>query len=358
MFKNIYWSLFIIPFTLSLIGIAFIYSASSNVPDSNFALRQLLWLFIGVVGMIVCLIWGYKFFLNTSYLFYGGALLLLFAVWLVGSERSGAQRWLEFGAFQLQPSELAKLATIMMLAKFLGNRKVGQGQFFTVAAAFGLVLVPWIFIVIQPDLGTALIFVPILFCMLFIWGSRLRYLLVPAFMAIASVPFIWNFLLRDYQKRRLLVFINPNIDPLGSGYTAIQSRIAVGSGQFFGKGWMQGTQNKLSFIPEHHTDFIFSVIGEEWGFIGALVLIGLFIIFIWRAIDMMHLTTDSSAKFLGTGIIAMFFFHVLVNVGMTVGMMPITGLPLPFISYGGSSLLTNFFSVGLLLSIYRERSIF
>jgi len=326
--------------------------------ETHYALKQLFWLFLGVVVMMIVFIRGYKFFLDTSYLFYVISLLLLAAVWFVGTEVSGAQRWLTFGFFQLQPSELCKLATILTLAKFLGSKKVSQRQLLAVSCAFLLVLVPLVCIVTQPDLGTALIFVPILFCMLYLWGSKLRYLLAPAVMAVLSLPFIWHLLLREYQKRRLLVFINPDIDPLGAGYTAIQSKISVGSGQFFGKGWMEGTQNTLRFLPEHHTDFIFSVIGEEWGFVGSLVVIGLFIVFLWRAIDMMVLTTDTSAKLLGVGIISMFFFQVFVNMGMTIGFMPITGLPLPFVSYGGSSLLINFFAIGLLLSIYKERSIF
>jgi len=358
LFKNIYWSLFIIPFILSLIGIAFIASATTNMPEGQYALKQMLWLCLGLVAMVMCLMLTYKFFLNASYLFYVITFGLLVAVWMFGAERSGAQRWLAIGAFQIQPSELSKIATILTLSKFLGSRVGKSHQFLTVVAAFAIVLGPLVFILKQPDLGTALIFVPILFCMLFLWGSRLRYLIIPFVLAVASMPLIWNFLLREYQKRRLLVFLNPNIDPLGSGYTAIQSKISVGSGQFFGKGWLQGTQNKLQFLPEHHTDFIFSVIGEEWGFIGATVVIGLFMIFIWRAIDMLHLTTDVSARLLGSGVIAMFFFQVFINIGMTIGLMPIAGLPLPFVSYGGSSLLAGYFAVGLLLSIYRERSIF
>jgi len=325
---------------------------------THYALKQLMWLFFGVLIMMLAMLRGYKFFVDTSYIFYVISLLLLVAVGVVGTKVSGAQRWLTLGFFQLQPSELCKLATILTLAKYLGDKKVSQRQWLTVTSAFILTLIPLIFIVIQPDLGTSMIFVPILFCMLYLWGSRLRYLLVPFFLAVLSLPLIWNFLLKDYQKRRLLVFIDPNMDPLGAGYTAIQSKIAIGSGQFFGKGWREGTQNTLRFLPEHHTDFIFSVIGEEWGFVGGWVVICLFIIFLWKAIDVMHLTTDTSAKLLGVGIISMFFFQIFVNISMTIGFMPITGLPLPFVSYGGSSLFMNFFAVGMLLSIYRERSIF
>jgi len=317
-----------------------------------------MFLAIGIAVMTVVFLRGYKFFIDTAYLFYIASLLLLISVWFVGVEKLGAQRWLEIGSFQLQPSEICKLATILALAKFLGHRKPKQNQLVTMAVAFTLVLIPIVLIVIQPDLGTAIIFIPVLFCMLFIWGSKLRYLLMPVVMAVISTPIIWFFLLREYQKRRLLVFVDPNIDPLGSGYTAIQSKIAVGSGQLFGKGWMEGTQNTLKFLPEHHTDFIFSIIGEEWGFIGSIVVVGLFIIFLWRAIDMLHVTTDFSAKFLGVGIISVIFFQVLINVGMTVGLMPITGLPLPFVSYGGTSLLVSYFSIGLLLSVYKQRSIF
>jgi rod shape determining protein RodA len=356
--RSIYWPLVLIPLALTFIGVAFIYSATAINPEVSYATRQLMWLALGMTLMAIAFMGGYKIFIDTAYIFYILSLILLLAVWTVGVEKSGAQRWLELGIFQLQPSEVCKIATILALAKFLGSHKAKHSQFIAVAVAFGIVILPLVLILMQPDLGTALIFVPVLFCILFVWGCQLRYLLVPFFLVILSTPLIWNFILRDYQKRRLLVFINPNIDPLGSGYTAIQSKIAVGSGQLFGKGWLEGTQNQLKFLPEHHTDFIFSVIGEEWGFIGALVIVGLFMVFLWKAIDMMHVTTDVSAKLLTCGIVSIFFFHVVVNIGMTVGLMPITGLPLPFLSYGGSSLLTSFFCVGLLLSVYKERSIF
>jgi len=179
-FKNIYWSLFLIPLGLTLIGVAFIYSASASL-EINYAVKQLFWLFWGILLMMIVMIRGYKFFVDTSYLLYAVSILLLIAVWIVGAEKSGAQRWLEFGFFQLQPSELCKLATILALAKFLGNRKISERQLLTVAVSFLLVLVPLVLIVMQPDLGTALIFVPILFCMIYLWGSRLRYLLVPFF---------------------------------------------------------------------------------------------------------------------------------------------------------------------------------
>ena len=223
--------------------------------------------------------------------------------------------------------------------------------------AFIITLIPLVLVLKQPDLGSALIFLPILFCMLYVWGAKLKYFLLTFSLGLSSTPFLWM-ILKPYQRNRLLSFIDPNKDPLGSSYTVLQSKIGIGSGGLFGKGWLEGSQNKLHFIPEHHTDFIFSVIGEEGGFMVVLLFFVFYTLLFRLCFLVISQTTDTSGRLLATGIISMIFFHLFINVGMTIGLMPVTGLPLPLISYGGSSILSVFIAFGLLASIYKERSIF
>ncbi len=354
--KDFHWALFFIALLLSVSGLVVIASASSSL-NVDYVHKQLIWIGVGILFMFIILVLGYRPFLNLSYVLYAISIALLLLVLITGVVRQGAQRWLHLGFIALQPSEFCKLATILALAHYLGGKKPTQDHRVSFFIASLIVLFPLAFIVKQPDLGTALIFVPIYFCMLFVWGAKLRYLIGTILTGLISMPIFW-FMLKEYQKRRLLVFINPNIDPLGSGYSAIQSKIAVGSGMITGKGWQEGTQSQLQFLPERHTDFIFSVIGEEWGFLGAVSIVLLYLIFFWCAVSIAHQTTDVSGRILVVGVVSMIAFQVFVNIGMTIGYMPITGLPLPFISYGGSSIISMFISLGLLLSIHRNRSIF
>ncbi len=357
-FKNFYWSLFIVVISVALIGILFIYAASYHLGGQNaFLIKQTVWLIVGIFFLFSVTFIGYRPFLNISYLIYICSLVLLIAVYFIGKEKFGAQRWIPIGGFALQPSEFAKIAVILTISHYLGSRKKNLLQKKRFIVSFLITFIPLLLIVKQPDLGTALIFLPILYCMLFIWGAKIRYILISIILGILSMPIIWN-LLKDYQKTRLLTFININADPLGSGYTAIQSKIAVGSGQFWGKGIFCGTQNRLNFVPEHHTDFIFCVIGEEGGFLAAFSLLLLFFIIIKLSISVIQKTTDPEAKLLAAGITAMLVIQIFINIGMTMGICPITGLPLPLISYGGSSLITYFIAFGFLISIYKERSIF
>jgi rod shape determining protein RodA len=216
---------------------------------------------------------------------------------------------------------------------------------------------PFALVLLQPDLGTALLLVPVFFAMLFVGGARLKYLVIMFTMGLISMPFLWHFL-RGYQKQRLMVFINPNIDPLGAGYTIIQSKIAIGSGGIFGKGWLAGTQSQLNFLPERHTDFIFSVIGEEWGLLGALGLLTVYLLISNRAFRIAALTHDMYGKLVATGIAVMISLQVIINIGMTVGLMPVVGIPLPLVSYGGSSMIATALAAALLLNIAMRRSRF
>ncbi|MBI4430487.1 MAG: rod shape-determining protein RodA [Candidatus Omnitrophica bacterium] len=356
LFKLLHVKLFFFCLLIGLVGVLNIYSADAHA-GGQFALKQLVWLSVAVGVMFVVYAIGYRPFLNAAFLLYLLAIALLGIVLVIGVIRGGAQRWIRFGPVGIQPSEFAKLVMILTLSSFLGSRKdLAKGKSGLVAA-FLLTVIPLIMIVKQPDLGTALIFLPVLFCMLFVWGAKLRYLIGTVMLGGFFAPIFW-FSLKEYQKRRLLVFINPDIDPLGAGYTAVQSKIAVGSGGLVGKGFLGGTQHLLAFLPEDHTDFIFGVLAEEWGFLGSILLLLLYVMIIWQMFSILEHTTDIKARLLATGIIAMFVFHIFINVGMTVGIMPITGLPLPMVSYGGSSLVTFFVAIGLVLSIYKERSVF
>ena len=354
--RQTYWPLVGAFFGLLLIGSLFIYSAALH-DSGNYLSRHVVWGMAAMVFLLAMPFIGYRTFLGISYLLYAISIVLLLLVLILGEAHLGAQRWLYFGPIVVQPSEFAKLATVLAAANYLGSRQPFEGQWRTILTLAVMVFTPFILIVKQPDLGSALLFIPIAVISLFLWGMRLRILVTSLLGGIVAAPFAWH-VLKDYQKQRIMVFLNPSKDPLGSGYTAIQSKIAVGSGGLFGKGYLQGSQSQLQFVPEHHTDFIFCVIGEEWGFVGALILLGLYGVLFKSAFDIMSQTTDPKAKLLIGGVLAVMFSQVFINIGMTFGLMPITGLTLPLISYGGSSLVATSIALGLVLSIYRERSIF
>lgn len=341
---------------LMAVGILFIYSSSYH-EAGNYETKQVLWLGAGFAAFMIVQWIGYRTFLNTSYLLYVISILLLVWVHFAGDIRYGAQRWMSIGPLVIQPSEFAKLSTILALANFLGSNYAEGKTNRTLLGALAMAFVPIALIVKQPDLGTALLFIPVAVVLLFIWGIKVRYIVGSAILGVLAAPLLW-FSLKTYQQKRILVFLNPKLDPLGSGYTAMQSKIAVGSGGFWGKGFLHGTQSQLNFVPEHHTDFIFCVIGEEWGFLGALLVLGLYWILLRSILQMLEHTTDIRAKLLSAGVATLIFSQVFINIGMNIGLMPITGLPLPLVSYGGSSLVATMASLGLVLSVYRERSIF
>lgn len=341
---------------LAVIGILFIYSASYRDPG-NYEAKQVFWVLTGLTVLILVPWIGYRPVLSVSYPFYVLTLILLVLVDFFGSKVLGAQRWLALGPIVIQPSEFAKLGTLLAVVNFLGSHHPWEGQVRTVNIALMLIALPLILVMKQPDLGTALLFIPMAVVMLFLWGVRKRFL-IAGFSALAlAAPLAWGFL-KEYQKKRLMVFVNPNLDPLGSGYTAIQSKIAVGSGGLWGKGYLGGTQTQLHFVPEHHTDFIFCVIGEEWGFLGSLLVLCLYGFLFHSIFLVMQHTTDVKAKMLCGGVLALLFSHVIINIGMTIGLMPIAGVPLPLVSYGGSSFIMTCMCLGLVLSVYKERSIF
>lgn len=343
-----------------IIGLFCLYSASYNKSlelTRSFILRQLSWVGIGILILIVFLAIDYQRIIDLSYLLYGIGLAALSVVLIFGHMRLGAQRWVSIGGFSVQPSEFNKIIYIVMMASYLGHSRAVLVNIRGLIMPLLLAAPPFILILLQPDLGTALILIPVLFAMLFIAGAQPRHILGIALCGLAASPVFWHFL-RDYQRKRLLVFLNPNIDPLGAGYTIIQSKIAIGSGGLFGKGWLSGTQNQLNFLPERHTDFIFSVVGEEWGFLGAMALIGLYFLILKRGLIIIERTTDIYGKLLGVGIVTMLGFQIFINISMTIGLMPVVGVPLPLISYGGSSLWTTLIAVALLLNVGMRRTRF
>lgn len=354
--KGIHFPMVFSVVMLAAIGMLFIYSASYRDPG-NYEARQVFWVLAGLTVLLGVPFVGYRPFLSVSYPFYILTLILLVLVDFFGSKRLGAQRWLTLGPIAIQPSEFAKLGALLAVVNFLGGHHPWEGQTRTVSTALLLLAIPFFLVVKQPDLGTALLFIPMAVVMLFLWGVRKRFLVACVTAVVLAAPLGWE-LLKAYQKKRLMVFLNPNLDPLGSGYTALQSKIAVGSGGLWGKGYLAGTQTQLHFVPEHHTDFIFCVIGEELGFLGSLLVLCLYGFLFHSIFLIMQHTTDVKAKMLCGGVLALLISHVVINVGMTFGLMPIAGVPLPLISYGGSSFLMTCMCLGLVLSVYRERSIF
>ncbi len=353
--------LLIVTLAIFLIGLVSIYSAThvygGSFKISNFVFKQIIWMLLSLVIFFVILKLDYQRLIDWAHIIYAATLVLLFLVLIIGRTRFGAQRWFSIGGLTLQPSEFVKIAFILSLSAYLGYKARYSYRIKDLAAPFLIMAPAFLMIFIQPDLGTALTLVPILLVMLFIRGVNPKHLLTIIAAGILSIPAAWPFL-KEYQRDRLLVFINPNIDPLGAGYTVIQSRIAIGSGTFFGKGWLAGTQNQLNFLPERHTDFIFSVIGEEWGFVGSTILVLLYVILIYRGLRIAYNTTDSYGKLAACGIVCMLAFQIVVNMGMAMGFMPVVGLPLPLLSYGGSSLLMVMTSIAILLNIGMRRTRF
>ena len=347
---------------LSAIGALMIYSASfARLRDAGFTPttllgRQLVFIVGGMVVMVVFAAVPYRRLRPWAPLVYIVSLGLLLAVLSpLGSRVLGAQRWINIGFFQVQPAELAKLGLIITLAAVLASGKTEPRIRHVVRCMF-LVAPPAVLIYTQPDLGTLLVLLAVVLGILLVSGLRLRLLLVLLLLgAVGFYGLLHLGLLKEYQVKRLTAFLDPESDPGRTGYNLNQAKIAIGSGGTHGKGLFQGTQTNLDFVPEQHTDFIFTVIGEETGFAGALLVVGLFAIFLWRGTRIAMMSNTLFGSLLAAGIVAMVAFQAFVNIGMTIGISPITGIPLPFVSYGGSSLLTTYAATGILLNIHMRR---
>jgi rod shape determining protein RodA len=339
---------------LSAIGLATVHSASSEMVV-DYLPRQALWLSIGVVALIAAMSIDYHVLLDFSIVLYAAGLVLLVLVLVAGVVRGGAAHWFRIGPWQFQPSEFAKLATAMLLARYLAglNRRILDLR--QILVGVSIVVVPMVLTAAEPDLGGAAMFAPLAAGTLLVAGVRIRLLLVAAALGVVLAAGLWSFGMKGYQRQRVLTFLSPQSDPLGAGYQVRQSKIAVGSGQMAGKGYMQGTQSQLRFLPARHTDFILSVLAEEWGFLGVVAVLGLYALYVGSAARIAMRARDRAGILLVVGLLSFFCFHVLYNSSMVAGFVPITGIPLPFLSYGGSFTMVNFISTGLMLGVDLRR---
>jgi len=414
---------------LIVFGILFIFSSGVNITGARYSsefVKQLAWAGTGLALMVGVVLVNYSRLRDLSLYLYAALLLLLIVTRFVGREVHGARAWLGIGDFGIQPSEFTKIATILLLGSYLASVGKGIRELPRLLVGLGIVALPMVLILLQPDMGTALVFVPIFLFMAFAAKASIRHLayliaLVAIMVVLAVLPhyriwvlgreagllavfasfdqakyvlaalalitalagwgfwgfkrryFFWilygvslaflgligalliNRVLKDYQIMRFIVFLSPRVDPQGAGWNLLQSVTAVGSGGFLGKGFLNGTQSHYQFLPQQSTDFIFSILAEEWGFLGGLLVFALFLIILLRGIRIMYIARDDYGMYVGAGVVGMIFFHVVINIGMAMGIMPITGIPLPFLSYGGSSLWTGLIGVGLLLNIYLRR---
>lgn len=350
-------TLLILVTLLSLAGITAIYSATYSYGSLSNVIMQSVSFLLGLAVMISLTFFDYEQYRGLIKFIGGAAVFLLILVLIIGQAGEwGAKSWIRIGPVGLQPAEIAKVAFILTFAYHLdlvhdniNKPLVLLGLLLHLAVPVGLIL-------LQPDAGSAMVFIFIFFIMLFVSGISYKYIISAGVLGLASLPVIYNFFLSPYQKDRILVFLNPESDPLNSGYNVIQSKIAVGSGRFFGCGFLKGTQTQLDFLPTKHTDFIFSVICEEFGLFGAMIIISLLAMLIFRCLKTARNSNSLFGKYLSVGIAAMFIFHIAENCGMCIGLTPVTGIPLPFISYGGTSLITYMISVGLVMSVaYRSK---
>lgn len=359
-FKWLKWVPLILEICLITWGMINLSSATS-VEDKSAGLwkTQMITIGIGTIATLFLMFPHYSFLSRLAYLIYMGNLGLLLAVLAVGKASLGAKRWIGFGGFSLQPSELMKLSMVIFLAKYFENKNTSGGlKVKDLIMPTVFVMIPLALILVQPDLGTAMI-------IMLVYGSILLFLKISpkllvglTILAALALPVIYNYGLKPYQRMRITTFIDPMSDPKGAGYNSIQSMIAVGSGQLLGKGWKKGTQAHLNFLPEHHTDFIFSVFSEEWGFAWCSILLMLYMLFIMSGLSVAYRSNDKFATVLAFGITSIFFWHVFVNMGMVMGMLPIVGVPLPFMSYGGSALLTAMSGVAILVNIANKKYMF
>jgi len=360
LFFNFDWMLLLLVLAISFIGLLNIYSAGYSIDDfkqETLYVTQAKWIIIGLffMGIMICI--DYRFIARFAYIIYAISLILLVIVSLYGYATHGSQRWIAIAGFFLQPSELVKLSIILALAKYFDRHSLDNTYSLReLSVPFLMVLIPFLLIVKQPDLGTALIVLIIFFSMVLFVGIKWKTFLIAFFSIMIVTPIGW-FILKDYQKERILTFLDPERDPLGSGYHIIQSIIAVGSGGMFGKGYLKGTQTQLKFLPVQQTDFVFSVFAEEWGFLGSLILMVLFLILIlWCLKTALH-ARDLLGMLISFGVTAFIFWEVFINIGMILGLLPVVGIPLPFFSYGGSSMLVLMVAIGLVMNVSMRRYI-
>ncbi|HCD17070.1 MAG TPA: rod shape-determining protein RodA [Rhodobiaceae bacterium] len=351
--QGLNWFLILTVFLLGLVGVGTLYSAAGGSFDP-WAWRHGVRLIIGIFLMLAVAALDVRVLYNGAYFIFGGLLLLLLSVQLFGDVTMGAKRWLDLGIVTVQPSEFIRLGMILALARFyqsIHQDVVSHFQNLFVPAL--IILVPVMLIINQPDLGTTIMLAVSGIGVLFLAGLNWRYFAVGAVAIVATVPLVWQRLF-DYQKERVLVFLNPERDPLGAGYHIIQSKIGIGSGGMFGKGFSEGTQSRLNFLPEKHTDFVFTIYAEEMGFVGSVLLLVLFVLLLVQLAFIANQMRSQFARLVVAGIGFSLFVYIFINLAMVMGLAPVVGVPLPFISYGGTSMLTFLISIGVVLSLERQ----
>lgn len=358
---NFDWKIIILVVFITAIGVINIISASASytVQGTSYPIKQIYWAAAGLsLAMLICSV-DYHILEDFAYWIYGILIFLLLLVLVLGRTSMGATRWFHLGFLNIQPSEPMKIVIIMVLARYLADHypldSIGLKE---IAIPLIMILFPSVLIMKQPDLGTAVIVFLVAFAILFTVGIRWSTIITMALAVIPTLYIGWHYILKSYQKNRILNFLSPERDPLKSGYHIIQSKIAVGSGGFWGKGFLHGTQSQLRFLPEQHTDFAFSVFAEEWGFIGCFVLLIMYALLILWGLNVANRCNDRFGSLMAVGITAMLFWHIIINIGMVIGLFPVVGVPLPLFSYGGTSMLTSMIGIGILLNISMRRFMF
>jgi rod shape determining protein RodA len=339
---------------LASLGVLFIGSATTGTHFEGLASRQAIWIAVGLCAMVAAILFDYRMLLKFSFVIYCVSLLPLVYLLLFGERIANVRSWIRIGHFQFQPAELAKIATALLVAYLFENEDDARLHTSTLVKLGAIVGVPVLLVFLQPDMGLALTFLPLIFVGLYYGGLPARGWIAIVVILVILCGGGW-FLLKDYQKQRIGTFLNQDTDLLGSGYQVRQSKIAVGSGGFSGKGFRSGTQSQLRFLPVQHTDFILAVIAEEWGFLGIILVLGIFAALLLRALKLAQTARDRGGVFLILGLVGMTFFSVVINASMMIGLAPTTGIPLPLVSYGGSSVATTFFCIGLILGVDYRR---
>jgi rod shape determining protein RodA len=354
------WTMLFVAVLLCGVGLLNVFSGTRvhGIAASSLFAKQGIWIAIGL-AMFFAVYYLSDGFLEEATPAYAVAILAMLVVVLIaGKIRGGAQRWISLGGFNLQPSEFAKIAVVLALSRYFSGRyQYGGIGLKETLPAIGMVLIPFFLVALQPDLGTAGVLIFILAGMMVIACVKARVLVLFAVLGASVIPGMWYFM-RDYQRQRVLTFLDPERDPLGAGYHVIQSKIAVGSGGIAGKGYLQGTQGALRFLPEKHTDFAFAVFSEEWGFLGSAVLLLLFALLVYRLLYLAIRSQDRFAAFACGGVAVYFLTHIIINLAMVCGLFPVVGIPLPFVSYGGSSMITNMLALGVVANLSRSRFTF
>jgi rod shape determining protein RodA len=353
LYYHVDWALLGAILALCAIGLVQIYSATGGATRIYYT--QIYGIAMGLIALLVALSIDYRSLADKSHLIYGGILILLLYVLFFGAVRGGSRRWIDLGPINLQPSEFAKATVALVLAKFFGDRQRGAPQRGDLLIAGAITAVPFLVIYRQPDLGTAATLLPVLLAVAYVAGMPMRIFGVLALVGVLAAPIAWKFALQDYQRERISTFLDPSQDAKGAGYQQIQARITTGSGGLKGKGFMQGTQGQLRFLPVAHNDFVFSVLAEEHGFVGVLAALGLYLFVILRSLQAARLAKDRLGAYLVLGVLASFTFQVIYNITMSAGLAPVKGLTLPLMSYGGSSMIATLAGFGLILNVRMRR---